>query len=75
METGIEYQIIKKTHNCSTRQFIQERFYRIFEAFRGDGGEMVLPGAIWQKMLKVEGADMSVSAVYHDPFLNHRHSS
>lgn len=29
---------------------------------------MVLPGAIWQEMLKVDGADMSVSAVYHDPF-------
>lgn len=24
-------------------------------------GEMVLPGAIWQEMVKVDGADMSVS--------------
>lgn len=54
----LEYQ---KPHNQGTGQITQEHFLTFLRPWRRKWGETILPGAIWQEMLKVDGADMSPS--------------
>lgn len=51
----------QKPHNHSKGQITQEHFVTFLRPRLRRRGEMVLPGAIWQETLKVDGADMSPS--------------